>query len=113
MYGDSGADRKSQRPALITQMDDAIGEIFGKLRDLGLDDNTLVMFISDNGGDGAANNVPLRGKKAEMFEGGLRVPLVARCPAGFRRPPPAATSPPPRSFSPPCSRRPGPPIRAG
>ena len=88
MYGDSGADRKAQRPALITQMDDAIGEIFGKLRDLGLDDNTLVMFISDNGGDGAANNVPLRGKKAEMFEGGLRVPLIARWPG---RIPKAAT----------------------
>ncbi len=80
MYGGSGADRKAQRPALITQMDDAIGEVFAKLRDLSLDDNTLVLFISDNGGDGAANNVPLRGKKAELFEGGVRVPLIARWP---------------------------------
>jgi arylsulfatase A-like enzyme len=45
-----------------------------------LTDNTLVVFFSDNGGGGGADNTPLRGGKAQMFEGGLRVPFVARLP---------------------------------
>lgn len=81
MYSDSATDRKALHPALITQMDEAIGEVFAKLRAHGLDDNTLVMFISDNGGSGAgSSNGPLRGGKGQMFEGGLRVPLIARWP---------------------------------
>ncbi|MBI4902952.1 MAG: sulfatase-like hydrolase/transferase [Acidobacteria bacterium] len=82
MYSTEGApyNRKVEYPALCTQMDDAIGEVMARLRAHGLDDNTLVVFISDNGGDGAADNGPLRGRKAQLFEGGLRIPLIARWP---------------------------------
>jgi arylsulfatase A-like enzyme len=82
MYGPEGAkyDRKLEYPALCTQMDDSIGEIMDRLKKLNLDDNTLVVFLSDNGGDAAANNGPLRGAKTQLFEGGLRVPMIARWP---------------------------------
>jgi arylsulfatase A-like enzyme len=82
MYGPEGAPyaRKLEYPALVTQMDDSIGEIMDQLRKAGIDDNTLVVFLSDNGGDAAANNGPLRGGKTQMFEGGLRDPMIARWP---------------------------------
>ncbi|HUE74671.1 MAG TPA: sulfatase-like hydrolase/transferase, partial [Pirellulaceae bacterium] len=57
--------------AMVTSMDDAIGELLDTLRELKLEDNTLVIFHSDNGGGGPADNGPLRGKKASMWEGGL------------------------------------------
>lgn len=81
MYGGtSGSDRKSLHNGLITQMDDAIGDLFAELGRLGLDDHTLVLFMSDNGGSGGASNGPLRGGKSQVFEGGLRVPMMARWP---------------------------------
>jgi len=62
-------------------MDDAIGKILDELDRLGVADNTLVVFFSDNGGSNrVADNTPLRGHKAQMWEGGLRVPFIARWP---------------------------------
>jgi arylsulfatase A-like enzyme len=61
----------------VTCMDDAIGEIMKELTTLGLDKNTLVFFLSDNGGSGNGDNKPLRGHKSTMWEGGLRVPFIA------------------------------------
>ena len=66
--------------ASITCMDDAIGEVLGLLDEFNLTDDTLVVFFSDNGGSGDADNSPLRGRKAQMFEGGIRVPFIARFP---------------------------------
>jgi len=66
--------------AAVTCMDDAIGDVLKRLDDYGLTQNTLVIFFSDNGGSHDADNSPLRGYKADMFEGGLRVPFLARFP---------------------------------
>jgi arylsulfatase A-like enzyme len=80
MYGATPKDRKAQYLGLITQLDDAVGAVVGEIRQHGLDDNTLVIFTSDNGGAGSGTNGPLRGAKAQMFEGGIRVPMIARWP---------------------------------
>jgi arylsulfatase A-like enzyme len=72
-------DRHAQYKALITHMDDAIGEILARLDQYRLSDNTLIVFSSDNGGTGNRNG-RLRGGKATLWEGGLRVPMIARFP---------------------------------
>jgi len=66
--------------ASVTEMDDAIGKVLTQLDELGIADNTLVIFFSDNGGSGGADNAPLRGHKAQMWEGGIRVPCIIRWP---------------------------------
>jgi arylsulfatase A len=64
----------------VTAMDAAIGEVLDLLDEYQLRDNTMVLFFSDNGGSGAADNSPLRGGKGSVFEGGLRVCCLARYP---------------------------------
>lgn len=71
--------------ALISHLDDAVGQILARLQQHGLDRNTLVIFTSDNGGSGPGKNGPLRGGKSQMFEGGLRVPMIARWPGQIPR----------------------------
>ncbi|MDQ6759631.1 MAG: arylsulfatase [Acidobacteriota bacterium] len=74
--------------AMVTRADDQIGRILDLLHELKLDDNTVVFFTSDNGAASAENhsadffksNGPLRGVKAQMYEGGIRVPMIARWP---------------------------------
>lgn len=72
--------RKKHYLANVTCMDHAIGEVLKRLDAHGLAESTLVVFFSDNGGSGDADNTPLRGRKAQMFEGGIRVPMIARLP---------------------------------
>ena len=64
----------------VTCMDEAIGELMKVLEKNKIADNTLVMFLSDNGGSGNGGNAPLKGGKSTMWEGGLRVPFIARWP---------------------------------
>lgn len=67
--------------AMILQLDDAVGSIVSHLEDLGLADNTVIIFLSDNGGatyTKATDNAPLKGGKFTNFEGGLNVPFMMR-----------------------------------
>jgi len=76
------SDKRAALVALIEQMDAGIGRVLDTLQKLKLAENTLVIFTSDNGGvlgHGAVNG-PWRSEKQHMYEGGLRVPAVARWP---------------------------------
>jgi len=73
--------RRKRYMAAVTYMDEAIGQILSALEETGQTDNTLVVFLSDNGGSGDSDNSPLRGGKSQMFEGGLRVPCIMRWPS--------------------------------
>lgn len=74
--------------AMVSLLDKQVGEVFAKLKELGIDENTIVMFSSDNGPhmEGGADpdffnsNAGLRGFKRDLYEGGVRVPMIVRWP---------------------------------
>ena len=70
---------------LVEQMDDAVGIVLDKLKELGLEDNTIIVFTSDNGGVASGDafsttNLPLRGGKGYQWEGGIREPYFIKVP---------------------------------
>lgn len=68
---------------MIHHMDEGIGWVLDALREQGLDQNTLVVFTSDNGGERFSDNWPLVGGKMDLTEGGIRVPWIAHWPAAI------------------------------
>ena len=77
--------------AMISALDDSIGAIHQKIKDLGIEEDTLIFFLSDNGGASythATDNGPLKAGKLTQFEGGIRVPFMmkwkGKVPAGVR-----------------------------
>jgi arylsulfatase A-like enzyme len=66
--------------ACLYDLDDGVGLLLAKLKELGLEQNTLVVFMSDNGGTQQSSQEPLRGSKGGYYEGGIREPLIVRWP---------------------------------
>jgi arylsulfatase A-like enzyme len=71
---------------MVESVDDSVGRVMGKLDELGVADNTVVIFMSDNGGlstvarEGSTCNLPLRAGKGWLYEGGIREPMIIKWP---------------------------------
>jgi arylsulfatase A-like enzyme len=84
-------DNKRVYYSMISALDDAIGEVHQSIKDAGIEENTLIFLLSDNGGASythATDNGPLKGGKLTQFEGGINVPFMmkwkGKVPAGMR-----------------------------
>ncbi|MFK7770370.1 MAG: arylsulfatase [Mariniblastus sp.] len=86
--GKPWSDQEKTYAAMVSRMDDHVGQIMKLLVELKIDSNTIIFFCSDNGAanryDGVLDSSgPLRGRKRDMYEGGIRTPMVVRWPDGI------------------------------
>ncbi len=74
-------DHNPHLAAMIESIDTGLGQIESKLKELGLEEDTVLIFTSDNGGEThVTSNDPWRGGKSQLYEGGIRIPLIAKWP---------------------------------
>jgi arylsulfatase A-like enzyme len=66
---------------MIESMDKSLGDIMAKVKELGIEKNTIILFMSDNGSPSQCpQNEPLRGHKIDPYEGGIRDPMIVKWP---------------------------------
>lgn len=82
-YGYALATQRGKLQAMVTRLDELVGEVLQAIDAAGISNNTVVVFVSDNGAQRAvvAPGSALRGAKEELFEGGIKVPLIIRWPS--------------------------------
>ncbi|MBK3516148.1 sulfatase-like hydrolase/transferase [Carboxylicivirga marina] len=80
-FPDINDTKRKTYAAMVSALDDGVGRVLNKLEELSIDDNTIIVFLSDNGGPetkNASHNGPLREGKSSHYEGGYRVPFAMR-----------------------------------
>lgn len=83
----SNSEKRELYKAVVHSMDQGIGEILKAIESKGIEQETMVIFLSDNGGynEAGASNKPFRGEKGEFYEGGIRVPACIKYPKEIKQ----------------------------